>query len=246
MDGQGVDTAVAEPLAARRGDVVHDLADEVGAEAHVVDPADARDVLDVVDQPVHRVARPGPSDRKAARKFTQTTPPVAAMARIWSSVRLRWWSRSARAEEWVAITGRVASSSTWATPGGAQVRDVEDHAEALHLPQRLHARPRSAGCRWRPRRCRRPARVRPQCAIEATRTPSRCRVGSSSTSASRPGMLSSASTRAIRPSPSAASICGAVGAEPYRVGVALGERVRALDHAQRLPERALRAGTGRR
>ena len=42
-----------------------------------------------------------------------TTPPVAAIARRRSSVRLRWWWRSANADECDAITGRVASSIRW-------------------------------------------------------------------------------------------------------------------------------------
>ena len=44
--------AVGLVLAPGRGQLVHDLADEVGAQADVVDAGDARDVLDVVEQHV--------------------------------------------------------------------------------------------------------------------------------------------------------------------------------------------------
>src|SRR5690606_7854690 len=94
------------------------------------------------------------------RKRRRTLSP-----RIWSSVRSRWWSRSARAEEWVAITGRVVISRTWATPDAPGTRTA-----GLPRPRGLGAFPRaeapvaayrlSVVSRGSSAGCRRPSRSR--------------------------------------------------------------------------------------
>ena len=47
----------------------------------------------------HNAASPS-GTKKPLYIVTCTTPPLAAIARIWSSVRLRGWSHSARHDEW--------------------------------------------------------------------------------------------------------------------------------------------------
>jgi hypothetical protein len=53
-----------------------------------------------------------------------TTPPLRAKARNWSSSRLRWWPWIALQPEWLALAG---------------VRQVDEHAELVHLAHDLAA-----------------------------------------------------------------------------------------------------------
>ena len=89
------------------------------------------------------------------------TPPVAAIARRCSSLRLRWWSRSARAHECDATTVRVRELEHVVDRRGGQVRDVEQDAEALELRDRAHAGRGQAAARFLVRRAFREQRARP-------------------------------------------------------------------------------------
>src|SRR3990170_4924944 len=50
--------------------------------------------------------------RKSGKKLIPTTPPRAARARNWSSVRLRRWGWTAAASEWVATIGPLVAART--------------------------------------------------------------------------------------------------------------------------------------
>ena len=67
------------------------------------------------------------------------TPPVAAMPRRCSSLRLRWWSRSARAHEWVATTVPCRQLEHVVDRRRREVRHVEQDPEPLELGDRAHA-----------------------------------------------------------------------------------------------------------
>ena len=140
------------------------------------------------------------------------TPPVAAIPRRCSSLRLRWWSRSARAHECVATTTPFASSSTWSTDGAARCET------SRRIPSRSSsatARTPEAGRRLPVASSAEPSAssARDQCVNETIRTPSRWKTENSSTSAPIPGVPSSATSSAIFLSASAASISAAGAAE---------------------------------
>ena len=94
-----------------------------------------------------RAARPGtrrPSPRSAwstngGTKVTMHTPPLPASDASTSSGTLRGWSQTARAELWLKITGAVVTVERVAHHVGGDVREVDEHAEPVHLADHVAA-----------------------------------------------------------------------------------------------------------
>ena len=122
-----------------------------------------------------RRRRPSSSPRRAARRRSaalrsahswetksgtnviMTTPPLAGSAASTSSGTSRTWSVSARHDECEKITGARETSSASRMVVGGDVRDVDQHADPVHLPDHLPAEvgePADARARRWPRRPR--------------------------------------------------------------------------------------------
>ena len=71
--------------------------------------------------------------------MTMQTPPLPASRASTSSGTLRGWSHSARAEEWQKITGAVGDVERVAHRVGRDVREVDEHADPVHLAHDLPA-----------------------------------------------------------------------------------------------------------
>ncbi len=80
----------------------------------------------------------------AVTNVTITTPPFACTACSTSSGTLRGWSQSARAEECEKITGASETRSASSMVAGRDVREVDQHAEPVHLAHHLLAEAREA------------------------------------------------------------------------------------------------------
>ena len=67
------------------------------------------------------------------------TPPLSGSRASTSSGTLRGWSQTARADEWLKMTGAVADVERVAHGGGGDVGEVDQHAEPVHLGDHLAA-----------------------------------------------------------------------------------------------------------
>ena len=89
--------------------------------------------------------RPRPSSRRRPGRtnfgtnVTIAMPPLAGSRSSTSSGMLRGWSQTARAEEWEKITGALGRVERVPHGGRRHVREVDQHAEAVHLPDDLAA-----------------------------------------------------------------------------------------------------------
>ena len=76
---------------------------------------------------------------KSGTKVTITTPPFLGSRASTSSGTLRGWSVTARAEECEKMTGDTATSSASCMVCGRDVREVDQHPQAVHLAHHLRA-----------------------------------------------------------------------------------------------------------
>ena len=127
---------------------------------------------------------------KWVEKLSPTTPPAAATARNWSSVRLRPCPQTARESEWVAINGRLARFCTsqkplslrWETSttipassssgSASRPRGVSPSSQAMPLPSsflpfQVRVRTRTPHSRSRAIRPRSPASAEPPSTVSS-------------------------------------------------------------------------------